>query len=127
MLDPLKFKMEDVDVNFDRYINICESDQWEAKKLVRIAQERQEDWFGLWVGEMARIAKPGAPVIIESIALPFCEETDEWGGVTQNWWIEVIQSNKYGWDIDPSSLDYGQDNVFDDRYHVFMRKKETSQ
>jgi hypothetical protein len=34
--------------------------------------QKQTDWYGKWVGEMARIAKPGVPVIIEQVSLPYC-------------------------------------------------------
>jgi hypothetical protein len=125
-LDQLHFALDDVPKTFDQYIQVCESDKedWEGQKLNQIAQQRQQDWYGLWVGEMARIAKPGAPIIVESISPPFCEETEEWGGVSKDWWKIVAQSEKYGWGVDPEWLDYGQDYVFDDQYHVFMRKKE---
>ena len=93
----------------------------ESKKLAEIAQQKQEDWFGLWVSEMVRIAKPGKPVIIEQVSPPYCNDVDDWGGVSRNFWKAGV--NNYGWDIDPSSIDIAADKVFGSgRYHVFMRK-----
>jgi hypothetical protein len=37
-----------------------------------MAQEAQNDWYGQWIAEMARIAKPGVPVIIEQVSSPYC-------------------------------------------------------
>ena len=45
---------------------------WMGQKLQSIAEQRQRDWYGNWVSEMARIAKPGVPVIIEQISVPYC-------------------------------------------------------
>jgi hypothetical protein len=92
----------------------------EAKKLAEIAQDRQHDWFGKWVGEMVRIAKPGAAVIVEEVSQPFCDDPDDWGGVTPDFWTSAIDT--YGWDIDPHSIEIETDKVFGQRYHVFMRK-----
>lgn len=129
MLDPLHFGMEDIELNYDRYFKLCDAKEsdWEEKKLRKIAQQRQQDWFGQWVAEMARIAKPGAPIILESISNPLCEEREEWGGVSKEWWKVVSKNNTYAWDVDPKSLEYGGDQIFDDRYHVFMKKKVADQ
>ena len=35
--------------------------------------QRQRDWYGKWVEEMARIAKPGVPVIVEQVSAPYCD------------------------------------------------------
>lgn len=34
-------------------------------------QQIQNDWYGKWVGEMIRIAKPGAPIIVEQVSYPY--------------------------------------------------------
>ena len=83
-------------------------------------QRRQNDWFGNWVGEMVRIAKPGAAVIVEQVSLPFCSDPNDWGGVPREFWKSGVE--KYGWDIDPESIEMETDKVFGVRYHVFMRK-----
>jgi hypothetical protein len=120
LLDPLEFDTG-IDEDYRTYNEICKSDDWKAEKLRDIAQRRQQDWFAVWVGQMARIAKPSAPVIIESVALPYCDYLDDWGGVDQEWWKEAI--NKYNWGVDPESLEFGPDLLYDGRYHVFMKKK----
>jgi hypothetical protein len=125
LLDPLKFDAGSEKRNQKKYDQICRSHGWKAQKLRDIAQQRQQDWFALWVGQMARIAKPGAPVIIESTARPYCINTQEWGGVEKEWWKEAI--NKYNWGVDPDSLEYGEDLIFKHRYHVFMQKKKVDE
>jgi hypothetical protein len=120
-MDPLHFDLDESD-NWERYEQLCESkeEDWMGKKLDFLAQERQEDWYGKWVGEMVRIAKPGVPVILEEISPKYCDAYDDWGGVAKEFWPRAIE--KYGWDIDPQSLEIHDDTIFDMRYHVFMRK-----
>ena len=92
---------------------------WEKKMLAKLDQKKQEDWYSSWVVEMIRIAKKGAPIIVEEISLPFCEDPNDWGGVSKKWWTEAIST--YDWDVDVDSM------VFDDsrsRYTVFMRKND---
>jgi hypothetical protein len=125
LLDPLEFDTGSEDQNWEKYDKLCSTHDWQAQKLIDIAQQLQQDWFALWVGQMARIAKPGAPVIIESVAPPYCDYKKDWGGVTTDWWKEAVTT--YDWDVDPESLEIGPDLVFDDRHHVFMRKKEVGQ
>lgn len=125
MLDPLKFGLSTTE-NFDRYTALCKSDpaeQWAEATLNEIAQNRQNDWYGKWVAEMARIAKPGVPVIIEQVSAAYCEAFFDWGGVRKDWWQEMASNNTYGWNVDPSSLRIEDDTIFRDRYHVFMLKK----
>jgi hypothetical protein len=110
------------DQNWEKYDELCSTHDWQAQKLIDIAQQLQQDWFALWVGQMARIAKPGAPVIIESTATPYCGNDMDWGGVEKEWWKEAI--NKYNWGVDPDSLEFGEDLIFKRRYHVFMQKKK---
>jgi hypothetical protein len=119
--DPVGFGTGRKKLNFRKYENLCMSEDKTDRLLRKTAQNRQQEWFALWVGQMARIAKPGAPVIIESIARAYCEILDDLGGVEKNWWKGAII--KYNWGVDPESLEYGEDLNIEGRYHVFMRKK----
>jgi hypothetical protein len=95
---------------------------WAEGTLNRIAQQRQNDWYGTWVGEMARIAKPGVPVIVEHVSHPYCDAAFDWGGVQKQWWHDAATNNTYGWNVDPTSLVIEDDTLFKQRYHVFMLK-----
>ena len=108
--------------NYQKYEEICEGDSWEEQKLKEVAQQRQNDWYGVWVSEMIRIAKPGAPVIVEQVSYPFCEAYFDWGGVDQDFWTNYA-IEKYGWEVDPASIEFEDDRLFRKRYHVFMRKR----
>jgi hypothetical protein len=68
--------------------------------------------------EMLRIAKPGAPVIIELNAPNICE-SDDFGGVNSDYWTTGAAT--YGWDIVQSSIKTEKYSHLD-RYHVFMMK-----
>jgi len=94
------------------------------KKLQSIAEQRQRDWYGNWVSEMARIAKPGVPVIIEQISVPYCTVMTDWDGVEKDFWYTAAKENTYNWNIDPDSIEMMDDTIFPYRYHVFMLKKE---
>lgn len=124
LLDPLHFNTGDVDKNFLEYKKTCKAgriaENWKDKKLTDLAQEKQSNFFGKWVAEMVRIAKPGSAVIIEQVSFPYCEEFWDWGGVNQQWWEPAIE--KYGWDVNASSLEFEKDSIFRHRYHTFMRK-----
>jgi hypothetical protein len=87
-----------------------------------LAQQAQKDWYGAWVGEMARIAKPGKPVIVEQVSPPYCMAFFDWGGVAKDFWYYAAKENTYNWDIDPESIVVEDDTIFLARYHVFMRK-----
>eukprot|EP00934_Nitzschia_sp_Nitz4_P001312 Nitzschia sp. Nitz4//scaffold67_size101165//91307//92500//NITZ4_004544-RA/size101165-processed-gene-0.66-mRNA-1//-1//CDS//3329556519//1312//frame0 len=126
--DPLHLGMDTSDVH-KKLQQLCrdakntESEQqWEAQKLVDIMQERMEAWYNTWFQELIRIAKPGAPVIVEEVALPICEMPSDWGGVTREYWRDGME--RYGWDLNRSTLDYGSRSEKHDngRYHVFFRK-----
>lgn len=65
LFDPLLLN-QSTDENFAQYGAHCEEDSQLAAK----AQQRQNDWYAAWVGEMIRIAKPGAPVIVEQVSFP---------------------------------------------------------
>lgn len=108
--------------NYAIYEEICEGPSWEDQKLKEVAQQRQNDWYGIWVKEMIRIAKPGAPVIVEQVSYPFCEAYFDWGGVDQEFWTDYA-IDKYGWEVDPASIEFEDDRLFKKRYHVFMRKR----
>jgi len=97
---------------------------WMANYLWGIMQERQQQWYGTWVAEMARIAKPGAPVIIESVSQPSCLFQNDWGGVLKDYWYEHAKKNTYHWDIDPNSIEIMDDTTHSSRYHVFMLKNK---
>ena len=106
------------------YDKLCDAskDDWKSQNLSALAQSRQEDWFGLWVSEMVRIAKPGTPVIVENVAPPYCVKRWDWGGVNRDFWTRAIDT--YGWDVDRHSLAFQDDTAYKFRYHVAMRKKK---
>lgn len=113
-MDPLDLN-KGVKEDYEFYETICKEEIWQDKKLAEVAQKRQEDWFRTWIGEMVRIAKPGAPIIVEQVSYPFCEAQFDWGGVNQDFWATVD-------DIDPTTVEFEDDRLFRKRYHVFMRK-----
>jgi hypothetical protein len=123
LIDPLQFELEYEPTRM-RYSDLCAANatQWEAVKLNEMAQERQEDWMALWVTEMLRIAKPGAPVIVESLSLPLCDVLSDYGGLSKDFWAQAI--DKYGWDVNPASIVFGDDVSYEQRYHVALRKNE---
>jgi hypothetical protein len=122
MMNPLNFN-ESSDDNYARLQEICESKgNPEQVKLAVKAQERQNDWYGLWVGQMIRIAKPGAPVIVEQVSYSFCSAIFDWGGVDQDFWRPAI--DRYQWDVDPDSFVFESDTIFRKRYHVYMKKNQ---
>ena len=121
MMDPLHFNGTS-DYNYGRLTEICEAKTDPARvRLAAKAQKTQEDWYGAWVGEMIRIAKPGAPVIVEQVSYPFCGAYYDWGGVEQEFWPAAI--GRYKWDVDPKSFVFERDTIFRKRYHVSMKKK----
>ena len=121
LLDPLHFDLE-YEATRNKYKALCLANEtdWEAEKLRDLAQERQEDWMALWVTEMVRIAKPGAPVIVESLSPPLCEKLTDFGGISKDFWTRAI--DKYGWDVNPASIVFGDDMSYRLRYHVALRK-----
>ena len=129
LLDPLNFELGEA-TNYERLGMLCEdaaasgSGDWKGKKLNQIQQSRQNDWYGVWVREMARIAKPGAPVIVEQVEIPYCNKRSTWGGVDQDFFRDAVANNTYGWNIQPDSLEFEADTIFHDRYHVFMLKEK---
>lgn len=97
---------------------------WMGNYLWELSIQRQRDWYGKWVGEMARIAKPGAPVIVEQVSMPYCMYMSDWGGVAKEFWYDAARENNYGWNIDPDSIEMMDDTIHTLRYHVFMLKNK---
>eukprot|EP00339_Tiarina_fusa_P023034 CAMPEP_0117034274 /NCGR_PEP_ID=MMETSP0472-20121206/24418_1 /TAXON_ID=693140 ORGANISM="Tiarina fusus, Strain LIS" /NCGR_SAMPLE_ID=MMETSP0472 /ASSEMBLY_ACC=CAM_ASM_000603 /LENGTH=355 /DNA_ID=CAMNT_0004743407 /DNA_START=281 /DNA_END=1344 /DNA_ORIENTATION=- len=125
MINPLELTLSQ-DENYAWYRTLCEATDDENDYIYwrNVAQQIQNDWFGKWVGEMVRIAKPGGAVIVEQIAVPYCECYIDWGGVPQSFWKETLQNNTYGWDVDPDSLVIELDTMYVKRYHVVMEKNK---
>ena len=134
LYDPLRLGYDKTNSNYRHYTALCKNASraeqsgnekvkeanWQTIKLRDIAQEKQNDWYGQWIGEMVRIAKPGVAVIVEQVSQEYCDAQFDWGGVRQSWWSKAIGT--YKWDIDPTSIEFFNDTIFRDRYHVFMRK-----
>ena len=104
------------------YASLCAvSTSSRKQKLLQHYQSLQDQWYAIWVNEMIRIAKPGAPVIIEQVSLPMCQNRFDSGGVLQSFWnstpsiVEQVQL---------SSLHLEPDKLIPQRYHVFMKKKK---
>lgn len=97
---------------------------WMGVKLNEIVQAEQERWYGNWVAEMTRIAKPGAPVLVEQVSPAYCTKLSDWGGVDQEYWNRTATLNTYHWNVDPSSIKIEMDTIFKKRYHVFMLKNK---
>ena len=88
-----------------------------------LQQQKQDDWYGNWVKEMARIAKPGVPVIVEQVSPRYCDAFFDWGGVNKQFWYDAAFNNTYDWNVEPESIIIEDDTIFRERYHVFMLKK----
>ena len=85
---------------------------------VAAMQSIQETWYGQWVTEMVRIAKPGAPIWIEQVSPPLCDE-DDWGGVAPSFWTRRAAS----WGVSVTAfMNDTQLNV--GRYHVALLKNK---
>ena len=85
------------------YDNYCHSDKEEYKNLMRQEQGIQEDWHASWAGEMIRIAKPGATIVVETGGRSRCRDGG-WGGVDTHWWAQAI--SKYKWDVDATTMEW---------------------
>ena len=115
-------------INYERYTDICKSVEldptdWKSAKLNEVVQQNQDDWYGTWVAEMARIAKPGVPVIVEQVSQRYCDAFFDWGGVNRDFWYAAAKNNTYNWNVDPDSIVIEEDTIFRQRYHVFMLKE----
>ena len=123
--DPLQFG-KNLTILAEYYTSICkggeEGGDWRDEKLRQQAQEKQEVWYGTKVAELARIAKPGRPVIIEQVSEEYCNANFDWGGVSKDWWTKSAKDDTYNWDIDYTSIEIRDDSLFKERYHVFMLK-----
>ena len=125
--DPLKIDPTD---DWEEYTDICTAlknrkrNDWMGQKLWEMTVTKQRDWYGQWVREMARIAKPGTPVIVEQVSLSYCANQYDWGGVEESFWFEAASENTYNWNINPESVRTLSDNIHEKRYHVFMLKSE---
>jgi hypothetical protein len=119
--DPLQLGLSPVELD-DVYADVCKNTgDPVAVQQAQLLQERQENWFATWVDEMLRIAKPGAPVVVEMISFPTCQDLEEWGGVEPDFWKEAV--DRYGWQVDPASIVVRDASPLPGRrYHVFMRK-----
>ena len=97
-IDPLQ---DPLNIGWDRYDEICNSTVPSDVLLVDTAQAMQNKWVTSWVHELLRIVKPGGTVIIESMAWPYCEWSDDWGGVKTSWWADAAVD----WDVEPGSVE----------------------
>jgi hypothetical protein len=114
--------------------------------LYDMMQRKQDDWYGKWVYEMTRIAKPGVPVIVERVSPTVCADANARnnsnnnnnnnqtilyyrGGVDKGYWKKHAEANTYHWDVDPDSIEIVVDDTTtntttsQDRYNVYMLKK----
>ena len=127
LVDPLEFNLTEKE-NEQRYKDLCKStslfqygQDWKLETLLDIAEERQHEWYRKWVNEMIRIAKPGKVIVIEQQRLSECgPHRPDFLGLSREWWPRAIK--KYGWDVDPTSLEFEDDTLFYGRYHLMMRK-----
>ena len=125
LLDPLGFGLSlEENTGLNREVCRSKKDDWKGQRLIGIMQERQNDWYGKWVKEMIRIAKPGKAVIIDGASRPFCEVPADRGGVSESFWSEAI--DKYDWDVDPKSIEIEKNGILSLRYDVFMRRNGAS-
>ncbi|GKY96719.1 hypothetical protein MPSEU_000631400 [Mayamaea pseudoterrestris] len=110
---------------YGKYVELCE-----AKKdvdpdnyaLSDDAQHKQNAWYRTQLDEMIRIAKPGAPIILEHVSYPLCESLYDGGGIYQSFFKSNI--DLHDWNIDANSIAFEEDFVFRHRYHAFMRKNQ---
>lgn len=128
MNDPLEFQLTFNELAA-KYQAICTSgeEDWQGNLLKDLAQQNQEKWFATWVGDMARVLRPGGLIVIENLGGPYCEEdnkTGAGGGVTKKWWSSIVKDRAEEWEIDPKSLKLGDDQLRESRYRVVMRRRD---
>jgi hypothetical protein len=143
LLDPLDLGPEQRDV---RYRELCEALgnydnsssssssskdatwSWMASELYHILQQRQTDWLGRWVAEMARIAKPDAPVIVEHMSWHQKGEchSSSVGIIDKEFWNWHATENTYEWNVDPALVVIEDEPMASSssRYNVHMRKRK---
>lgn len=71
--DPLELNPPNNDP-LNAYLTLCkkaeDNKDEEAMKQKREAQHVQDRWFAQWLAELARVAKKGAPILVEHISYP---------------------------------------------------------
>lgn len=84
------------------------------------------DWYGGWVAQMTRLAKPGAQVCIGALQLNI---DDGLSRVNPDWWYNCARTNEYDWAVDPESVTVKEmdssilEPIWGPRYHVLMRRR----
>ena len=117
--DPERFPKGKSDDNvYDYYEQICEGRVYEHKKLRKKWRRKQEAWYEQWVGEMIRIAKPGVPIILEQVSVDFCDNREDWDGVSRSYWERQVE--QWG-TVEDLQMETNENDEL--RYNVFMRKK----
>jgi len=126
IVDPLNlFPGKGISQRMQELKAICNSQDRHQQLLVTLDQNAQDEYHSNFVIEMIRIAKPGAPIILEFISHGACSATGSlWGGVNINFWM--TGANKWGWDIDRNTeIDlYELELNGLKRYNVRMLKKK---
>jgi hypothetical protein len=73
LLDPLTLHPNNGYTQYNQLCNDLDNTKdWMCKTLNNDMQQRHEDWFDKWDGKMACISKPGEPVIVVQVSLPYC-------------------------------------------------------
>ena len=122
LANPLQFSGDKAEVE-RKYNELCSvSPSKEQAKQLKESQAKQDEWYKAWVVEMIRIAKPGAPIIVEQVSLPLCQNMYDKGGVSPSFWnsTSAITTKVKYFPISTSPYKLQQQ-----RYHVFMVKEET--
>jgi hypothetical protein len=77
LFNPLDLPGLSTEENLATYRSYCqesatrtEGDSPSSAAQAREAQRIQEDWYAKWVEEMIRMAKPGAPILVEHVSPP---------------------------------------------------------
>jgi hypothetical protein len=86
----------DITSRVNKLKSYCDSEDKAEEVLTRLDQNAQEKYHSDFVKQMIRIAKPGAPIILEFVSQPACGLSD-WGGVDVSFWVDGV--SKYGWDV----------------------------
>lgn len=125
--DPWKEESDDRN-NLLHRDEICQDKKhdWKSAALWGIAQKEQNQWHAQWLANMVRIAKPGAPIIVEQVSTAYCSNgLDAWGeGVSHTFWQQTIED--FDLDVDIASVQFEVDILFPSarRYNVIMRKNK---
>ncbi|KAL7569841.1 hypothetical protein ACA910_008510 [Epithemia clementina (nom. ined.)] len=120
LVNPLEFQGDRAEIE-RQYHSLCSvASSREQKQLLDRYQLRQDEWYLKWTKEMIRIAKPGAPVILEQVSLPLCQNRFDFGGVLPLFWNSTPAITSL---VEVSSIRLTPDKLVQPRYHVFMLKK----